>query len=668
MPDPLVIQTLNEWRDKVAMREAAQMQAMTRQWMAVEDTLRSQMQDLALYLDERRAMGEVITEARLMQMDRYQSLISQAKVEQAKYSNLLAQDLATAQRTALRDGVIMAQDTIAAAGIDAGIRNLVFDRINVNAVDYLIGFASDGTPLYDLLRRSYPDSVMTLTSQLAEGLASGAGPRTTARIMADGMAGNLDRALTIARTEQLRALRTSNLAQLDQSNVVEGYIRRAQRSGNVCPACLALDGTEQDTDEVFESHPNCLVPGTKVSGAIPEYVMSRFYQGDVISLRTASGNFLTITPNHPILTDRGWIAAQFLKEGDNVIASGFNERTTPSIDPDYYHVPTLVENIARSLGMFRLGRMPITPEDFHCDGEGSNVSIIFANRLLRDNYQSGFVEPFTQYQFGLRNIARFILSTFSSFTKFIIRTLSTPYSIMGSGGLFASLGGSHLGSLQFHSLGHGSNLNSLSQKRSANNCSSDMVRLRDLLLRDARTVQLSDFPSIWHNDFLALADFGSSKPMPIVNRPHQPTSLEFIREALLGGVNNGGSLLAAFTREIQFDPILDIGVSGYSGHVYNLQNKDGWYIANGIITHNCACFAQPKLKYGDTPEFPSGPEWFDTLPEEQQKDMLGSGRFELFQNGELNWDAVATIENDPTWGPTIKQATLDELRANKPES
>lgn len=259
MPDPLVIQTLNEWRLKLAMREAAQMQAMVRQWMAVEDRLRAQMQDLAMYLQEQQTMGEIITEARLMQMDRYQSLIAQARVEQAKYSNLTALDVAAAQRGALRDGIVMAQDSIMAAGMDAGIRNLVFDRINVGAVDYLIGFASDGTPLYNLLAASYPDSVLTLTSQLVEGLATGAGPRTTARIMADGMAGNLDRALTIARTEQLRALRTSNLAQMDQSNVVDGYIRRAQRSGNVCPACLSLDGQEYETMEEaqFESHPNC---------------------------------------------------------------------------------------------------------------------------------------------------------------------------------------------------------------------------------------------------------------------------------------------------------------------------------------------------------------------------------------------------------------------------
>lgn len=259
MAKPLVIQALDDWRDKLQAQEAVQLREMTRAWLQVEDRLRSQMQDLALYLDEQRAAGVTITQARLMQMERYQALIAQARAEHIRYAQMEAGRISANQRTALGNGIEMAQDTINATARDARIRHLDFTQINADAVKFMVGYARDGTPLNDLLRLSYPDTVITLTDELVKGLASGEGPRKTARIMADSMGGNLDRAMTIARTEQLRALRTANLQQMQDSQVVSGYIRRAQRSGNVCSACLSLDGQEYDTQEEaeFESHPNC---------------------------------------------------------------------------------------------------------------------------------------------------------------------------------------------------------------------------------------------------------------------------------------------------------------------------------------------------------------------------------------------------------------------------
>jgi hypothetical protein len=75
----------------------------------------------------------------------------------------------------------------------------------------------------------------------------------------------------------------------------------------------------------------------------------------------------------------------------------------------------------------------------------------------------------------------------------------------------------------------------------------------------------------------------------------------------------------------------------------------------------CACYGQPRLKYGKTPSFPSGPEWFDTQPESVQLQILGKGKFELFKAGQLDWGNVAKIHNDPVWGPTIKQGTIEDL-------
>jgi hypothetical protein len=257
MPKPRVIEAIEDQRARLLAHEALVMREMADKWLRIEAALKADMLDLAFYLDELRLKGETITAARLMQMDRYRQLIADAKAQTEQYSRWLADNLADDQRSLIAQGITDAQQLIGAAGLDAKIASLVFDRINVDAVEFMIGFTADGTPLYDLLRASYPETVLKLTEDLVTGMAQGLGPRATAAKMAENMAGNLDRALLIARTEQLRALRAGNLDQMRQSNVVNGYIRRAQRNGTVCAACLALDGTEYPTKEDFASHPAC---------------------------------------------------------------------------------------------------------------------------------------------------------------------------------------------------------------------------------------------------------------------------------------------------------------------------------------------------------------------------------------------------------------------------
>lgn len=41
--------------------------------------------------------------------------------------------------------------------------------------------------------------------------------------------------------------------------------------------------------------------------------------------------------------------------------------------------------------------------------------------------------------------------------------------------------------------------------------------------------------------------------------------------------------------EIQLDSVRHLRWVDWSGHVFNLVTRDGWYTANGIVTHNCGC-------------------------------------------------------------------------------
>ena len=40
---------------------------------------------------------------------------------------------------------------------------------------------------------------------------------------------------------------------------------------------------------------------------------------------------------------------------------------------------------------------------------------------------------------------------------------------------------------------------------------------------------------------------------------------------------------------VSCEKIIGVDVAAFHGVVYNLQTTAGWYIANGIVTHNCRC-------------------------------------------------------------------------------
>jgi len=64
----------------------------------------------------------------------------------------------------------------------------------------------------------------------------------------------------------------------------------------------------------------------------------------------------------------------------------------------------------------------------------------------------------------------------------------------------------------------------------------------------------------------------------------------------LANSNNGRDLLDSLSGHVEFLDIIKIERSNFSGHVYNLQTKSEWYLANNIITHNCRHRLAPYIE------------------------------------------------------------------------
>ena len=254
MPDSPVVTTMREFKRLLAAREARQVQAMTARWMALESRLAAQIELLARVWLERFQAGEEVSQAALFRFERYQALLAQVQAELEGYAVYADGLIANGQREMLQLGI-----GHAGAAIDATTGGAVgFMRLPIEAVENMAGLLADGSPLRSLLLNAAKQAECAdrMTSALLEGTALGWNPRKTARAMGDGLAGGMDQALTVARSEQLRVYREANRQAMAASGLVAEYMRLVTKDTRTCMACMVRDGERIAVERPLDEHPN----------------------------------------------------------------------------------------------------------------------------------------------------------------------------------------------------------------------------------------------------------------------------------------------------------------------------------------------------------------------------------------------------------------------------
>src|SRR5262245_48539253 len=222
--------------------------------------------DLAQAIEEARSKGEVISPSWLSREKRYKDLLRQATAEMKRFASIAEKTITDSQQQAANAALRDTADLMAAAAAEANI-SATFNRLPTGAVENLVGFLGDGSPLKDLLDELPKDGKKIVQDGLIDAISTGIGPAATARKIRDGLEGNQMRALMISRTETLRAYRTAT-HQTYQANskVLSGWTWRSSRSRRSCAACIALDGVFQQVSEPMRAHVRCrcvMVPTVK---------------------------------------------------------------------------------------------------------------------------------------------------------------------------------------------------------------------------------------------------------------------------------------------------------------------------------------------------------------------------------------------------------------------
>ena len=251
-----VTESIERFRRLIDLQETREMSFMAQQWIGVENNIQANIDRLVMEVNFMVEQGQPVNVTRLMQLEQYQDLLRQLRVELTRYNQWASGLISENQALSARMGIRNSEEVIQANFTDRNQVVGTFKRLPFEAVEFMIGNASDGTPLNRLLMESFPETVANITSKLIQSTALGVNPRETAKQMTQAMGGNFQRALTTARTEQLRVFRAASTEAARESEIVDGWIWRAALQLNTCRGCIAKDGTRFPITEDLEDHPN----------------------------------------------------------------------------------------------------------------------------------------------------------------------------------------------------------------------------------------------------------------------------------------------------------------------------------------------------------------------------------------------------------------------------
>jgi hypothetical protein len=254
MPDPLVVQIMREHKAAILAQEEAAMQEMAARWLMIEKALQAEMETLAMEVALMAANGQVINKAVIIRLERMQKLLFQIRAQTGQYAQWADEAISGWQSTLAGLGLTDAADGIMSVLSEFQIV-AQFDRLNISAVESMIGLAGDGSPLTRYLQAVHPAAADGVMEALINGVAQGIHPIKIAQEMANGLGMGLQQAMNTARTETLRAYRNACLMQYDASGLVVGYKRISARDERVCAGCLfpvLRDGAEPNWQSPYD--------------------------------------------------------------------------------------------------------------------------------------------------------------------------------------------------------------------------------------------------------------------------------------------------------------------------------------------------------------------------------------------------------------------------------
>ncbi len=335
---------------------------------------------------------------------------------------------------------------------------------------------------------------------------------------------------------------------------------------------------------------NCVAEGTEVSGPDVEGAFRIPYRGPLLTIRLASGKRLTVTPKHGLLTPGGFASADSLKQGDYLVGTSRSQELPVKTGPgqfDFNKFPTPVEKVFTSLIVGGNSSRKVMPESVNFHGDESffdgNIEIIRSDGLLGSQRYASLRQPKRQNQISpTRELKRVLVGAGAAFQT-SLRSGAAPQSSVCWGSNGPTFSQAHSGVSETEALRMGSE---------------GMARSDDCFLEEPAwqasvpANRLEGFSSgvTFNGAPYTAMSFGSVDPTDFSVSPVRPKA-SISHPSRDGGVTDPhffGDLRDAFPGLVELDRVIGVDVQrNVRTHVYDLSTASRWYVANGIITHNC---------------------------------------------------------------------------------
>lgn len=335
---------------------------------------------------------------------------------------------------------------------------------------------------------------------------------------------------------------------------------------------------------------NCVVGDTKISGPNALAAYRRKYSGEIVTIRTALGHNLTVTPNHPILTPHGWVAANKLSKGDYVFSRVNSDGMPLGVRPNKYEREPSIKNEFNALGdTFGINSFLGSTTDFHNDGiKNQNIDIVFVDSKLMRSADSKALKHFSEA--SLFNASRFSNISFgsSSLTKVGMSLFSSSDSIMSG---FAK----------------SPSLFQRTSRHSSFGSHSPILRENSTFLKPISNRRLGNTKLLGDNSFIEpfipkINDTFDINTL-LTSIGLQAKSFEFAGDNPIPASEMLSHSSDRSPFIVEPDEIISVDTRMWSGHVYNLSTENAWYFANSIVTHNCYHYMTPYVPgYSQLPD------------------------------------------------------------------
>ena len=256
MPD--IYQVNERYRNLLRAREDSALAEMRRTYTVLQADNIQRLEEITQAIEEAQAAGEDVTALNDYQV-RLAALNEQMARQVTEFAPRATDIASNGQRSAIQLSLDMQESLVrAVAGVPDSVSmsiDLNWNRLPVEAITNVVGFAADGSPLAALYEAIGPFALDHVTIGVAQGL----NPLQVARRMSktyETLAPS--RAATIARTEMIRANREAQRQTFEANlSIVKGWSRVSAGDVNVCPVCWALHGDPNPVATIVPSHPNC---------------------------------------------------------------------------------------------------------------------------------------------------------------------------------------------------------------------------------------------------------------------------------------------------------------------------------------------------------------------------------------------------------------------------